>query len=160
MSLEGWGAGMELRAASRLLARLAESGSGLRPALRAARLEPCEFSSRRTTFLAAFADLLIGAPGFEPGTSCSQSRRATGLRHAPFSLLLQCISCYLCVCHESKLCQKLLWKPTMGRIFPSVAGRPARLEDEANRPTTDTRRPGRRTLGRGRLRVKARKLCQ
>jgi hypothetical protein len=26
---------------------------------------------------------LIGAPGFEPGTSCSQSRRATGLRHAP-----------------------------------------------------------------------------
>ena len=25
----------------------------------------------------------IGAPGFEPGTSCSQSRRATGLRHAP-----------------------------------------------------------------------------
>ena len=27
----------------------------------------------------------IGAPGFEPGTSCSQSRRATGLRHAPKS---------------------------------------------------------------------------
>ena len=25
----------------------------------------------------------IGAPGFEPGTSCSQSRRATRLRHAP-----------------------------------------------------------------------------
>jgi hypothetical protein len=25
----------------------------------------------------------IGAPGFEPGTSCSQSRRATKLRHAP-----------------------------------------------------------------------------
>jgi hypothetical protein len=25
----------------------------------------------------------IGAPGFEPGTSCSQSRRATGLRHTP-----------------------------------------------------------------------------
>ena len=25
----------------------------------------------------------IGAPGFEPGTSCSQSRRATELRHAP-----------------------------------------------------------------------------
>jgi hypothetical protein len=25
----------------------------------------------------------IGAPGFEPGTSCSQSRRATGLRYAP-----------------------------------------------------------------------------
>ena len=26
---------------------------------------------------------IVGAPGFEPGTSCSQSRRATGLRHAP-----------------------------------------------------------------------------
>ena len=25
----------------------------------------------------------IGAPGFEPGTSCSQSTRATRLRHAP-----------------------------------------------------------------------------
>src|SRR4051812_37230123 len=25
----------------------------------------------------------IGAPGFEPGTSCSQSTRATKLRHAP-----------------------------------------------------------------------------
>jgi organic hydroperoxide reductase OsmC/OhrA len=25
----------------------------------------------------------IGAPGFEPGTSCSQSKRATRLRHAP-----------------------------------------------------------------------------
>src|SRR5690606_20348724 len=26
---------------------------------------------------------LVGAPGFEPGTSCSQSRRATSLRYAP-----------------------------------------------------------------------------
>ncbi len=26
---------------------------------------------------------VVGAPGFEPGTSCSQSRRATELRHAP-----------------------------------------------------------------------------
>ena len=25
----------------------------------------------------------IGAAGFEPATSCSQSRHATGLRHAP-----------------------------------------------------------------------------
>ncbi len=29
------------------------------------------------------SDYEIGAPGFEPGTSCSQSRRATELRHAP-----------------------------------------------------------------------------
>src|SRR5262245_32798943 len=28
-------------------------------------------------------EMAIGAPGFEPGTSCSQSRRATGLRHTP-----------------------------------------------------------------------------
>ena len=26
---------------------------------------------------------IVGAPGFEPGTSCSQSRRDTGLRYAP-----------------------------------------------------------------------------
>ncbi len=30
-----------------------------------------------------FAEKLVGARGFEPPTSCSQSRRATGLRHAP-----------------------------------------------------------------------------
>ena len=28
---------------------------------------------------------LVGARGFEPPTSCSQSRRATGLRYAPTS---------------------------------------------------------------------------
>jgi hypothetical protein len=32
--------------------------------------------------------LLVGARGFEPPTSCSQSRRATGLRYAP-TLVLQ-----------------------------------------------------------------------
>jgi hypothetical protein len=26
---------------------------------------------------------VVGAPGFEPGTSCSQSKRAAGLRYAP-----------------------------------------------------------------------------
>src|SRR5260221_674287 len=30
---------------------------------------------------------MVGAPGFEPGTSCAQGKRATRLRHAPtFSL--------------------------------------------------------------------------
>jgi hypothetical protein len=33
--------------------------------------------------LGTFVIYTIGAPGFEPGTSCSQSRRATGLRHTP-----------------------------------------------------------------------------
>ena len=31
--------------------------------------------------------LLVGARGFEPPTPCSQSRCATGLRHAPGSIL-------------------------------------------------------------------------
>ena len=26
---------------------------------------------------------MVGAPGFEPGTSCAQGKRATKLRHAP-----------------------------------------------------------------------------
>ncbi len=30
-----------------------------------------------------FPENLVGARGFEPPTSCSQSRRATGLRYAP-----------------------------------------------------------------------------
>ena len=29
---------------------------------------------------------MVGEPGFEPGASCSQSRRATGLRHSPILL--------------------------------------------------------------------------
>ncbi len=29
---------------------------------------------------------LVGAPGFEPGTSCAQGKRATRLRHAPFNI--------------------------------------------------------------------------
>src|SRR5262245_23140323 len=33
--------------------------------------------------------LEVGAPGFEPGTSCSQSRRDTRLRYAPQAF--QCI---------------------------------------------------------------------
>ena len=31
---------------------------------------------------------LVGAPGFEPGTSCSQSRRDTRLRYAPLRPIL------------------------------------------------------------------------
>ena len=30
-----------------------------------------------------YADVLVGAPGFEPGASCAQGRRATRLRYAP-----------------------------------------------------------------------------
>jgi hypothetical protein len=28
---------------------------------------------------------MVGAPGFEPGTSCAQGKRATRLRHAPMT---------------------------------------------------------------------------
>jgi hypothetical protein len=28
-------------------------------------------------------ELVVGAPGFEPGASCAQGRRATRLRYAP-----------------------------------------------------------------------------
>ena len=31
--------------------------------------------------------ILVGAPGFEPGTSCAQGRRATRLRYAPTLIL-------------------------------------------------------------------------
>ena len=31
---------------------------------------------------------MVGAEGFEPPTSCSQSRRATRLRHAPTASLI------------------------------------------------------------------------
>ena len=36
-----------------------------------------------TEIIAGAGFTLVGAPGFEPGTSCSQSRRDTGLRYAP-----------------------------------------------------------------------------
>src|SRR5580765_459275 len=36
---------------------------------------------------------MVGARGFEPPTSCSQSRRATGLRYAPTKELQPLTSC-------------------------------------------------------------------
>ncbi len=33
---------------------------------------------------------LVGVTGFEPATSCSQSRRATKLRHTPMVLDVEC----------------------------------------------------------------------
>ena len=33
--------------------------------------------------------LVVGAPGFEPGASCAQGRRATRLRYAPTRLSLE-----------------------------------------------------------------------
>ncbi len=41
---------------------------------------------------------LVGAPGFEPGASCAQGRRATRLRYAP---TCTCESCLLILKHEA-----------------------------------------------------------
>jgi hypothetical protein len=41
-----------------------------------AKLDPCHVVEKRFGYF-------VGAPGFEPGASCSQSKRATGLRYAP-----------------------------------------------------------------------------
>ena len=43
------------------------------------------YNSALKTQNSAFRCGLVGARGFEPPTSCSQSRRATGLRYAPTS---------------------------------------------------------------------------
>jgi hypothetical protein len=37
----------------------------------------------RSKNLNCFSELVVGAPGFEPGASCAQGRRATRLRYAP-----------------------------------------------------------------------------
>jgi hypothetical protein len=37
---------------------------------------------------AKYLKSLVGAPGFEPGASCAQGRRATRLRYAPIRICL------------------------------------------------------------------------
>src|SRR5689334_14672972 len=51
--------------------------------LRRATLYPAELRALEP----APAKRMVGATGFEPATSCSRSRRATGLRYAPPTLL-------------------------------------------------------------------------
>ena len=61
---------------------------------------------------------VVGAPGFEPGASCSQSRRATRLRHAP--TLSE-------VPGEGVLrCPRPLDYPTVGNTPARLVGRRAR----------------------------------
>ena len=47
------------------------------------RLTLCQLSYSRRAALHRAQVWLVGATGFEPATPCSQSRCATGLRHAP-----------------------------------------------------------------------------
>ena len=62
-----------------------EAGSGIKAGRHAMEdVSMVRIGTFRETALGAkpFA-VLVGAPGFEPGTSCAQGKRATRLRHAP-----------------------------------------------------------------------------
>ncbi len=48
-------------------------------------LQNTRYRPRISPFYTAGRGMLVGARGFEPPTSCSQSKRATGLRYAPKS---------------------------------------------------------------------------
>src|SRR5512142_3490928 len=54
--------------------------------LRRATLYPAELLAQIRTGSASPFLKMVGATGFEPATSCSRSRRATGLRYAPPTL--------------------------------------------------------------------------
>jgi hypothetical protein len=43
---------------------------------------------------------LVGAPGFEPGTSCAQGRRATRLRYAPIIKSATILPQIICACQR------------------------------------------------------------
>src|SRR5260370_39318009 len=47
------------------------------------KLESCGNIAEKESQLVQLSKLVVGAPGFEPGTSCAQGRRATRLRYAP-----------------------------------------------------------------------------
>lgn len=48
-----------------------------------------DFSNKKAPNVVPFYFLLVGAPGFEPGTSYSRSMRATELRYAPLNPALR-----------------------------------------------------------------------
>ena len=45
-----------------------------------------EMATQVATWIPSEGKKLVGVDGFEPPTSCSQSRRATGLRYAPVGI--------------------------------------------------------------------------
>jgi hypothetical protein len=51
---------------------------------------------------------MVGAPGFEPGTSCAQGRRATRLRYAPTVINSYSSGTYNCCLGDSNssMCRK------------------------------------------------------
>ena len=58
------------------------------PQLRRLSLYPAELLAQLPDRRSSCRAPLVGAPGFEPGTSCSQSRRDTRLRYAPLRPIL------------------------------------------------------------------------
>jgi hypothetical protein len=52
--------------------------------VRLAGLEPATYGLEVRCSIQLSYRRMVGVPGFEPGTSCSQSRRATKLRHTPW----------------------------------------------------------------------------
>ena len=50
---------------------------------RATGIEPASGAWKAPVLPLNYARIVVGATGFEPATSCSQSKRATKLRHAP-----------------------------------------------------------------------------
>jgi hypothetical protein len=59
---------------------------------------------------------LVGAPGFEPGTSCAQGRRATRLRYAPTVKCLFIIKHFQLQC-SLKPCNLVSTLPELARIL-------------------------------------------
>ena len=45
--------------------------------------EKCSYNAKERNVSRWTTEGMVGAPGFEPGASCAQGRRATRLRYAP-----------------------------------------------------------------------------
>ena len=85
-----------LMAARFLCAAFLRARGGIRThdlRLRRATLYPAELLAQTRTGSASPFLNMVGATGFEPATSCSRSRRATGLRYAPPTFLQISCSC-------------------------------------------------------------------
>jgi hypothetical protein len=65
---------------------------------------------------------MVGAPGFEPGASCAQGRRATRLRYAPTFLRSYSTAFYVIVFNGDRLPAPKLCRKTIGcRMKPTDA---------------------------------------
>jgi hypothetical protein len=101
---------------------------------------------------------MVGVPGFEPGTSCSQSRRATKLRHTPCYFASKSVPC---TDQRARLLYAPIWRvvnlspasgrkaiaPVVSRIFHGSGSRSKIGSGIARRINAITRHhPGTNTL--------------